>query len=330
MPRTLFPVQSIFVLDDLTPCPEKNDVEETYNFIRSISKGLVSSKTSLYFAGVTNHPTALLHVHHIESLENPALSPYRTLRHTIEHEKDGIFVAEGEKVVARLVESDLQIVSVLITKEWLEIYRSRLESRHEEIKVFVSDKTVLSTVVGFHLHQGIMAVAKIPIGLSLDSIVRESEKPFLFVAVEGMTNSENLGVLVRNCVAFGVQALIVGETSSNPYLRRAVRNSMGTIFKLPVIRSVNLSETVLDLEKRLSVAVVAAHPRAEQVSIGFDYFKKDCCIVFGSEGYGISQKVLAACSHSVTIPMVSGVDSLNVSSASAVLLYEVMRQRRKR
>jgi tRNA G18 (ribose-2'-O)-methylase SpoU len=272
----------------------------------------------------------MIHIHHIDSLENPDLVPYLTLRRTVDHERQGIFVAEGEKVVARLMESDVEVTSVLITGEWLEIYRNRLESRSGRIEAFVGDKSLLSTIVGFHLHQGIMAVARIPKALELETIVKQSKRPILFVAVDGMTNSENLGVVVRNCVAFGVQALIVGETSSSPYLRRSVRNSMGTIFKLPVVQTLNLAETIHDLKERFSIEVIAAHPRAEQDTTSSSYFANDCCIVLGSEGYGISEKVLAACSQAAAIPMMSGVDSLNVSSASAVFLYEVMRQRKER
>src|SRR5208282_1880680 len=80
-----------------------------------------------------------------------------------------------------------------------------------------------------------LAVGKVPPPASLEDILSKNPKPLLLVAVDALTSAENLGALVRNCVAFGVQALIVGETSSSPFLRRAVRNSMGTIFQLPVI-----------------------------------------------------------------------------------------------
>jgi tRNA G18 (ribose-2'-O)-methylase SpoU len=253
--------------------------------------------------------------------------PYRTLRHASEHEKQRIFVAEGEKVVARLIESDLQILSLLLTPEWLSVYRLQLESKPGELAVFVGEKVLLSSIVGFHLHQGVMAVARIPEAATLDAIVSQSQKPLLFVAIDGMTNSENLGVLIRNCAGFGVHALIVGETSSSPWLRRAVRNSMGAVFNLPILHSPDLAKTILELETRFCVRVVAAHPHAEKQSSEHYQFKNNCCLVFGSEGYGISASVLAACNEAVAIPMNLGVDSLNVSSASAVFLYEVVRQR---
>src|SRR5207253_1107276 len=148
-----------------------------------------------------------------------------------------------------------------------------------------------------------------------------STRPFLFVAVDGLNNAENLGALVRNSAGFGVQALLVGETSSSPFLRRAVRSSMGTIFQLPVVELSNLAETLQEL-RRQHIRCIAAHPHTDRRTLSQADFTGDCCIVLGSEGTGVSAAVLAACDEAVAIPMSSGVDSLNVASASAVFLYE--------
>jgi tRNA G18 (ribose-2'-O)-methylase SpoU len=263
----------------------------------------------------------------IVTLDERALEPYKTLRRPIEHERNGIFVAEGEKVVRRLLTSSLEVLSVLLTPEWLEEYRPILADHPGEYSVFVASKQLVETIVGYNLHQGIMAVAKIPALLTLPQAIAKSHRPALLVAVDGLTNAENLGVLVRNCAAFGVDALLVGETSSSPYLRRAVRNSMGTVFTLPVVRLDNLVETIRDLQSTYHMRVLAAHPHAERGALHEASLSGDCCIVFGSEGEGISEAVRTACDESVVIPMSRDVDSLNVASASAVFLYEVQRQR---
>jgi len=244
-----------------------------------------------------------------------------------EHFRDGIFVAEGEKVVQRLLKSDCIVLSLLLTEDWFSRVRPIVEVRKERINVFVAEKDLLDTIVGFHLHQGIMAIGKIPVQPTLEHIIQKSKQPYFFVAIDGLTNSENLGVLVRNCVALGVQALLVGETSSSPYLRRAVRNSMGTVFKIPVLHCENLSETIKTLKNLYSIHTYAAHPHTEEQCIKDADFRRSCCIVFGSEGKGLSEPILSASTSAVTIPMQSGVDSLNVASASAVFLYEVVRQR---
>jgi tRNA G18 (ribose-2'-O)-methylase SpoU len=207
-----------------------------------------------------------------------------------------------------------------------------IESRPEQIRVYLAEKKWLETLTGFAMFQGVLAVGKIPGKASLDSVLRDSPKPRLIAAVDGLTNSENLGALVRNCAAFSVHALLVGETSSSPFLRRAVRNSMGAIFQLPVVElgkgdSQTLAKT-LDGLRQGGIRCLAAHPHGGKFLAEAD-FTKDCCIVFGSEGLGISTDVLESCDEAVAIPMPEKVDSLNVGAAAAVFLYEVNRQRKK-
>jgi len=200
----------------------------------------------------------------ITSLNHPDLTPYRTLRQSVEQFRKGMFIAEGTIVVQRLLESVHKIVSVLITPEWLEDYREQLSSRPEQITVYVGKKELLNTIVGYNLHQSIMALGKIPAQETIDSVLTQSPSPRLFVAMDGLANAENIGVLVRNCTAFGVQALFVGETSSSPYLRRAVRNSMGTIFKMPVVHCAKLVEMLTTLQRSHQFKIFAAHPHTEE------------------------------------------------------------------
>jgi tRNA G18 (ribose-2'-O)-methylase SpoU len=125
-----------------------------------------------------------------------------------------------------------------------------------------------------------------------------------------------------------VQALIMGETCASAFLRRTVRNSMGAIFKLAVLESPNLVQTLREFRAH-GVRCIAAHPHSDKKVLSQADFTRDCCVVFGSEGHGISPQVLAVCDEAVTIPMANEVDSLNVSAAAAAFLYEVNRQRSK-
>ena len=271
----------------------------------------------------------MLRLEKISSLDRPELEPYRTLKRSGEHAALGIFVVEGDKVFQRLLESDFTIVSVLLIEERLAEFEPQLRARPEkEIAVFVCEKNLLTGMVGFELYQGVLAIAKIPPPLTLENILDTSSTPRFFVAMDGLANAENVGALMRNCVAFGVSALIAGETCSSLFLRRTVRNSMGALFKLPVLESTNLPQTLNDLRAQ-GIRCVAAHPRPAGKVLSHANFAGDCCVIFGSEGHGISEKVLAACDEAVLIPMTNDVDSLNVSAAAAVFLYEVNRQRGK-
>ena len=269
-------------------------------------------------------------VQFIDNLDLPELAPYRTLRRPLDHQRQGIFVAEGEKVVRRLLESRFAVVSVLLPEKWLAGYERILESRPEpNLPVYVvREKQVLEQLVGFSMFQGVLAVGRIPVLPSLEDVVTRCAAPRLLAAVDALTNAENLGALVRNCVAFGVQALVVGETSSSPFLRRAVRNSMGAIFQLPIVESTRLKDSLRTLRSR-GVNCIAAHPHPPHRLLSQADFSGDCCVVFGSEGYGLTPEILAACEEAVAIPMAGSVDSLNVAAAAAVFLYEVNRQRNR-
>ena len=262
----------------------------------------------------------------IESLDLPELQPYRTMRRQHEHRQQGIFVAEGEKVVRRLLESSFGVVSVLLPEKWLRDLEPLLRARPEEVQVFVAEKRLLETLTGFSMYQGLLAVGKVPPLPTLEEMVARSQQPRLLAAADGLSSAENLGALVRNCAAFNAQSLIVGETCSSPFLRRAVRSSMGTIFQMPIVETPSLIQALGDLKKR-GIRCIAAHPHADGQTLSQARFRGDCCIVFGSEGYGLSQAVLAACDEAAAIPMPDAVDSLNVGSAAAVFLYEANRQR---
>lgn len=268
----------------------------------------------------------MLDIRTVQSLEHPDLQPYLTLKRPEDHRRARIFVAEGEKVVRRLLASSFEVISFLLTPEWLEAFRLQLESRTPTATVFIAEKKQIEHLTGFKFFQGALAVAKVPAQAPLESILMTSPQPYLLLAVDGLANAENMGVLLRNCAAFGVHAFISGESSSSPFLRRAVRASMGAIFKLPVFESTNLAATLGELRRR-GVRIIGAHPSSGGQTVAGTDFTGNCCIVLGSEGFGISSEILERCDECAAIPMERDVDSLNVSNASAVFLYEANRQR---
>jgi tRNA G18 (ribose-2'-O)-methylase SpoU len=270
----------------------------------------------------------MFHIRHVVSLDLPELAPYRTMRRHHDHVQQRIFVAEGEKVVRRLLESRFSVVSALMPEKWVHELSPLLKARPENIPVFIAPKDQLEQIIGFSMYQGVMAVGRFPEPVPLETILSKASHPHLLLALEGLTSAENLGVIVRNAAAFGVHALVVGETCSTPYLRRSVRNSMGTIFKLPVVESPNLIENLRQLRQR-GVRCLAADGHAKQTTLACCDLTGDCCIVLGSEGYGLSQAALEACDEAVAIPMANEVDSLNVGNAAAVFLYEANRQRKR-
>jgi tRNA G18 (ribose-2'-O)-methylase SpoU len=270
---------------------------------------------------------AILRIQPIQSLGAPELALYSTLRRTEEHERAGVLVATNVKVVERLLASRFAVVSALLTPAWFEQLEPLLRARPEnEITVYVAEHSVLETVTGYTLHQGALAVGKIPPQPDLQTLLKNAAGPLLLAAVEGIASAENFGTIVRSCAAFGVHILIVGETSCSPFQRRAVSGSMGAVFEQPVVQVDNLVATLTALRAR-GVCCLAAHPRPGAKKLSAVDLRGDCCLVFGAEGPGLTSAALSACDDAVEIPMPSHMNSLNVAVATGVFLYEATRQR---
>ena len=273
--------------------------------------------------------TLIHRVQNVTSLEVDELAAYRTLRRPMDHFREGIFVAEGQNVVRRLLESDIEILSMLLTPEWFDqLFAGHETEARAGYPVFLAPKELLQTIVGFHLHQGIMALARIPARRELEETLQQISPPHLLVALDGLNHAENVGVIVRNAAGFGVDAIIVGETSCSPYMRRAVRNSMGTVFSLPTVQVEHLATALTTIKRQFRTIVYATDPGGH-VPISSVDLGGNACIVFGNEGSGISNEILSISHQRVVVPMQRGTDSLNVASASAVCLYEASKQRRE-
>ena len=230
------------------------------------------------------------------------------------------------KVVQRLLVSRFPVISVLLTPEWFQRLEPKLRALPEDLRVYVGEKALLESITGYQLHQGALAVARIPPQPSFDALLEGSPHPRLLAAVEGIASAENLGTIVRNCAAFGVHFLLVGETCCSPFQRRAVSGSMGTLFEQAVVQVDNLVAHLRALRAR-GVRCLAAHPRPGAKALSAVDLQGDCCLVFGAEGPGLTPAALAACDDWVEIPMPSHMNSLNVASATAIFLYEATRQR---
>jgi len=269
------------------------------------------------------HP--MINIHRIISLDHAGLEPYRTLRRPLEHRQQGIFVAEGEKVVRRLLDSTLRLRSVLLCPEWFERFGPALNSGHQgPVDVFLADRALLRQIIGYNLHQGIMALAEVPPEPDLRSL----PSAHVVVALDALHHAENVGVVVRNAAALGAHAILAGETAASPYLRRAVRNSMGAVFHLPIFHPPSLSTLLRSLVESWGTRLIAADAGGTTLLEEAE-FGGNVCVIVGNEQEGVSPELLSLCAVRVRVPMERGTDSLNVGSALAVILYGIREYRRR-
>ena len=251
---------------------------------------------------------------------------FATLRRRNDLERSARFVAEGRRVVERLLASAFGVESLLVSERRLEALRPLLDARRGPVRVLLArDREQIEAVIGFGCRDGVKAVGSVLAPGRLAQVLARPERPRLLVALDGLNNAENLGVVVRNAAGLGAQALIVGETACSPFLTRAIGTSMGTVFELPVVEDVPLAEALGAL-RAAGVRLVAAHPHADGRTLAEARLDGDVCVLLGGEGFGLSEAALALCDEAVAIPMAGAVDSLNVASAAAVFLYEVRRR----
>ncbi|MDL5046607.1 TrmH family RNA methyltransferase [Oscillatoria amoena NRMC-F 0135] len=175
------------------------------------------------------------------TLDIPELAAYKTMRRPQEHRDAGLFVAEGEKTVRRLLESPLRVRNLLLPPHWLEEYTPLIQKRFdsgESIDIFTADKKLLESLTGFSFYQGVLAMAEVPAPVEpIQWLATDRARPKTFVAIEDVTNTGNMGMIARNCAALGADLLIAGQRCCSPYIRGAVHASMGTIFSPPPRRA---------------------------------------------------------------------------------------------
>lgn len=267
----------------------------------------------------------------ITDMADPRLEPFRQMKAQDDHLGRQIFIAEEPKIVRRLLASRHEVISVVVPPEWQTEFEPLVAARTVPLTLFVVELRILETLTGYKMHQGVLALGRIPAPIS-ESALMESpasnslRQHRLLLAADGLTNAENVGGLIRNAIAFGADTFVSGENSAHPYLRRAVRASMGNIFSLPYFRCTNLVDTLHQLRAH-GIDCLAALPRATAATLWQTDFVRDVCLVLGAEGPGLRPAIIAACNETISIPMQAGVDSLNVGSAAAVVLAEAARQR---
>jgi tRNA G18 (ribose-2'-O)-methylase SpoU len=257
----------------------------------------------------------------IDSLDDPRLAPYRALKERELAREGGRFIAEGEQVVRRLIDSALAIESVLLARKRAQEMAPIVRAG---VPAYVLPDALVEKVLGFRFHSGVMAVGIRPQRQSLDELLPRDANSLRLVICPETANTENLGGMIRIAAAFGVDAMILGERSCDPFFRQSVRVSMGTVFRLPILQSQDLLRDLDRLRREWKVeliATVVGDANAENLSDAKPPSR--WAMLFGNEAQGLSAEVVKICDRRITIPMKLGTDSLNVMVAAGVFLYEM-------
>jgi tRNA G18 (ribose-2'-O)-methylase SpoU len=249
---------------------------------------------------------------------DPRLADYRDLKEHRLRADSGKFIAESEGVVRKLLASPLAIDSLLLTAPHLARLQAELP---EHVPVYVTEQAVMDGVAGFHVHRGCLAVGRRPGDARLPGHART------VVVLEDLVDVDNLGAMVRNAAAFGADALFLSPRAADPFYRKAIRVSMGSVFMMPIVRADRWPDDLLAL-KQQGLSLVAAVLDEAAVPLGSFTWPARVALVLGSEGPGLTTAAQGVCDHRVTIPIARDrADSLNVATAGALFLYDRDRTR---
>ena len=182
-------------------------------------------------------------------------------------------------------------------------------------------------MAGNAAHQGVVAVTSAKQYSDLDDVVGAKRGQYSFVIVlDGVEDPHNLGALLRTADAAGADGVVIPERRAAAVTGTVTKASAGASEHLPIAKVTNIARTVEELKER-NIWTVGLDERGPQTYDALDY-NMDCALVLGAEGKGLHDLVKKKCDFLVSIPMLGKVSSLNVSVAGAVVMYEIVRQRR--
>ena len=261
---------------------------------------------------------------------DPRLGDYRDLR-DVELRKhlesdEGLFIAEGEKVVRRAVEAGFEPRSFLMAPRWLAGLDDVLAP--SDAPCYVVSEELAERVTGFHVHRGALAslhrrpLPSVPLVLAGARTV---------VVLEDVVDHTNVGAIFRSAAALGVDAILLSPRCADPLYRRAVKVAMGSVFTMPYARLGSADGPGwYDAVAALSEAgftTVALTPADDAVEVEQAVAGRDrVALVVGTEGHGLSRRWMDSADVRAVIPMAGGIDSLNVAAATAVACYVARRR----
>lgn len=236
----------------------------------------------------------------------------------------GLFIAESPNVIERALNAGFSPIAFLIDTALYSPQVQALTARCGEIPVYLADSAVMNTVPGVHLTRGVLcAMRRKP----AETALLLPEPPRRIALLENVMNPTNLGAIFRSAAALGIDCVLLTQGCTDPLYRRSARVSMGTVFQVPwrfLPPAPDASDAVRMLRERgfQSAAMALC---ADSVSISDMRVRsaEKLAILLGTEGEGLSPETIAACDWTVRIPMMHGVDSLNVAAASAVAFWEL-------
>jgi len=233
----------------------------------------------------------------------------------------GIFVAESPKVIAVALNAGYEPLSLLCERRHITGDAAPLIARCGDLPVYTGEREVLAKLTGYTLTRGVLCAMRRPSPPDLESVCRGAAR---VAVMDGVVDSTNVGAIFRSAAALGVDAVLTTPTCCDPFNRRVVRVSMGSVFLVPWTWLDGGVEKLHDLGFQ-TVAMALTDKSIPIDSVILSTVPR-MAIVLGAEGDGLPPETIAQCNYTARIPMAHGVDSLNVAAAAAVAFWELRKR----
>lgn len=259
----------------------------------------------------------------IHDSADPRLADYLNLPdRQLRHQAQGLFIAEGELVVRKLIESHYRVRSVLAAPSRLEPAPDWLDRLNSDVPVYVAPQALVSGIIGFPMHRGVLALGERDPAADWRAVAAQSTSLLL---MEDLSNHDNVGGLFRNAAALGGPrcGVLLTERCADPLYRKAVRVSMGHVLAVPFARIPSCLAVLEDLA-RMGFSTIALTPGTGSVDIATFGRPAKVAVIVGTEGAGVLPDTARAAAHRVRIAMYPGVDSLNAYVAAGIAMHRLM------
>ncbi len=254
----------------------------------------------------------------IDDLDDPRLTPFKGMRTINWTVGSGWFIAEGPRLVERLMRSDYGIHSLLISDKYLADWQDRILPG---VPAFIFPESKIAQLLGFNFHRGIIACGLRKPALDLRTSLTTLAHDETLVAVHSVQDPENLGGILRSCAALGIRHILIGPMSADPLSRRVLRVSMGTVLKLRLYNARDLVGDLQWLRETHGVESLATTLAADSEPLESARRNSPVVIVMGNEANGLPIEIQQAADRRIKIDMQLGTDSLNVSVAAGIIMH---------
>lgn len=256
----------------------------------------------------------------ITSRNNPAVKAAASLKEAAFRRRSGLFLLEGARLCCDAAKNGVEITDFFITERAAEKYKKEyLTIKERAQRTLLVEEHVAEKLSDTKSSQQLFAVCR--------EIEQKTEinRKGIYIFTDNIQTPDNLGAVVRTAEALGADGIIV-NSGCDIYSPKALRASMGGLLRFPVIKTDEGGELLKEL-KSDGMKIYASVVSTDALDLREINERDGTVLIIGNEGNGVSDEILALCTHRVTIPMKGKAESLNASAAATILIWEFMKNR---